>query len=122
MHVGLPTYSRGVPQLCRNETDRGEDIFLPLGLALSLPQLRQHRRRAQRSSPRPEVLGRIREVGDSLDVVVDVARIHVLPLSIFLVPEQPRPGRLQQLSDESREILTIDDVPLRDRSLAAILE
>ncbi len=122
MHVGLPTYSRGVAELGRDEPNRGDDILLPLALALSLPQLGQHRRRAKSSAPRSEILCCVREVRDGLDVVVHVARIDVLPFPIFLVPEQSRPRSLEQLIDESRQILNGHDIPLRDRSLALVLE
>ena len=72
MHVRLPTYSRGVAELGRDEPDRGDDVFLALILALSLPQIRQHRRGPQCSAPGPEILRRIWKLRDPLDVVVDV--------------------------------------------------
>src|SRR4029079_17566012 len=105
MHVGLPTYSRGVAKLGSNEANGCHDILLPLALALSLPQIREHRRRPQRSTPGSEILRRVRDLRDGLDGVVDVARIHVLPLSVLEVSEQPWSRGLQQLGYEFREIL-----------------
>src|SRR6202043_2700495 len=61
MHVRLPTYSRGVAELGCDQPDGGNHIFLPLVLALSLPQISEYRRRAQRSAPGSEILGRVRE-------------------------------------------------------------
>src|ERR1700680_4052557 len=122
MHVRLPTYSRGVAELGCDQPDRGDDIFLPLILALSLPQVSEHCRGTQRSAPGPEILGRVREVRDALDVVVDIMRIDILPLPVFEIPEQPGTRRREELGNESHQVLTIHDVPLRDRSLADVLE
>src|SRR5882762_4720807 len=102
MHVGLPTYSRRVAELGGDEANGGDDILFPLVLALSFPQLSQHRRRTKSSAPGPEVLGSVRKVRDALDVLVDVARIDVVPLAIFLVTKKPGPRRLHERRDEAR--------------------
>src|SRR5436309_3271854 len=96
MHIGLPTYSRSIAELGRDQADRGDDVFLALSRTPSLPQLRQHRRSAQSSAPRSEILRRVGKLRHVLDVLIDVARIHVEPLAVLLITEQSRPRRLQQ--------------------------
>src|SRR5438105_2004360 len=57
VHVRLPTDGRRVAQLGSYESHRGNDVLLALVLALSLPQLGEHRRCTQRSTPGAEILG-----------------------------------------------------------------
>src|SRR2546423_11304892 len=95
MHVRFPGDRRSITELRRNESHGCDDILLALRLTLPLPQLCQHGRRTERSTPGTEVLGGVREVGDPLDVFVDVAGMDILPLSTQLVAEQTRPWRLQ---------------------------
>src|SRR2546423_10488209 len=97
VHVRFPAYCWGIPQLGRDEPHRSDHILLSFRLALAMSELRQHRRRAESSAPRSEILRRIWELRNSLDVIVDVARIDILPLAILEIPEEPRARRLEEI-------------------------
>src|SRR6266550_2604364 len=93
VNVRLSCYRRGVAKLSGDETDRGDDVLLPLVLALSLPQLGEHGRGTKRSAPGTEILCRVGKLRDCFDVVVDVARIHILPLLVLEITEEARSRR-----------------------------
>src|SRR6185312_1685807 len=123
MHVRFSADGRRITELGRDEPDRGRNILLCFALRLRGANIREHRRRAQRATPGPEILGTVWKSRDVLEIVVDLAGLHVVPRTVTVpISKQPPAGNLEQRLYEPREIPIHNSLAMPYRSLSYIVE
>src|SRR6185312_9418203 len=123
MHVRISADGRRITELGRDEPDCGRDILLCFALRLRGADIREHRCRTQSATPCPEVLGTVWKSRDLLEVIVDLAGLHVVPCTVTVpISKQSPSGNLQQRLYEPRKIPIHHSLAMPDRSLAYIVE
>src|SRR3569623_817254 len=103
VHVRLATDRWRVAELRRHEAHCERHIPLRLRRTLRRPKLGEHRRGAQRSSPRAKILRAV--AADALlQIRVDVARRDDVPAFVAAISEQLRARRTELTSHELHEL------------------
>lgn len=121
MHVRFPTDRRRVAELRRHETHRERDVSFRLGRALRRTELGQHRRCAQRSTPRAKVFRAV--VSDApLEIRIHITCVQRVPSIVSQVPEERGSRRAELSLDESNQLAIREHLSLPDTSLSLVRE
>src|SRR5689334_10615112 len=123
MHVRLAADRRGISELRRDEPHRHGDVSLRFPLVPRRAELGKHRRGAQCSTPRPEILRAEVRREALVHIIVDVACGEIAPAPVGIsIAEEAGAGRFELTRDQLRELSIDDDLPLLLVALAEVRE